>query len=152
MRTCTKCKVEKPLTDYYKHKKGKDGFSYDCKSCIKQQSKDHHKKYQQTHKGKESHKKSCFQWNTKKQGVYGWFDEDIALYIGQSKRLLSRISTHKSWLKNPNIKHNHPELYGALRQHKNASIRIIEECPPEVLLEREQYYINKLKPKYNTYE
>ena len=33
MKTCTKCKVEKPKTEFYKHKGAKDGLTYRCKSC-----------------------------------------------------------------------------------------------------------------------
>lgn len=33
MKTCVKCNIDKPLTDYYKNKKRKDGFDYYCKEC-----------------------------------------------------------------------------------------------------------------------
>ena len=39
-------------------------------------------------------------------------------------------------------------LYPQLRKHQ-CDIRIIEQCESEVLLEREQYYIDALKPLYN---
>lgn len=32
-KKCTKCNTDKPLTDYYPHKKGKFGFRPVCKSC-----------------------------------------------------------------------------------------------------------------------
>ena len=35
MKTCSKCKVEKQLTEFSKHKRCKDGFRYNCKSCVK---------------------------------------------------------------------------------------------------------------------
>jgi hypothetical protein len=152
MRTCSKCQQVKSLNEFYKHKKGKDGFSYDCKFCIKQQSKDHHKKYQQTCKGKENHKKSCFQWNYKKQGIYEWYENNTSLYIGKSVVLNSRISYHKANIKKVNLNHPHFELYEALRQHQNPQIRIIEECSAEKLLERENYYIDIKKPLYNKFK
>jgi len=33
MKTCTKCKIEKPSTEFYNTKKNKDGKSYYCKEC-----------------------------------------------------------------------------------------------------------------------
>ena len=34
MKTCTKCKVEKDLGEFYKHKGRKDGLQDECKSCV----------------------------------------------------------------------------------------------------------------------
>jgi len=39
MKVCSKCNTEKPLTDYYGHKKGKDGFDSYCKKCILEKRK-----------------------------------------------------------------------------------------------------------------
>jgi hypothetical protein len=36
MKKCSKCKVEKPLSDFHKDKNRKDGHSYRCKSCKKE--------------------------------------------------------------------------------------------------------------------
>lgn len=33
-KICTKCKVDKPLTEYYKTKRSKDGLQPACKSCM----------------------------------------------------------------------------------------------------------------------
>lgn len=33
MKTCTKCKIEKPLEEFSKHRKNKDGLQYKCKTC-----------------------------------------------------------------------------------------------------------------------
>lgn len=41
MKTCTKCKESKSLTEYYKHKTNKDGVAGSCKTCQLNQ----HKKY-----------------------------------------------------------------------------------------------------------
>ena len=35
MKTCTKCGVEKPLTEYHKAKGNKDGYENRCKQCKK---------------------------------------------------------------------------------------------------------------------
>jgi hypothetical protein len=39
MKVCFKCKVNKPLTDYYKHKGMSDGYLGKCKDCTKKDSK-----------------------------------------------------------------------------------------------------------------
>jgi len=49
MKTCTKCKQEKPLSDYYKTKqKNKSGIAYyaksHCKICTRKRTSAHHKK------------------------------------------------------------------------------------------------------------
>jgi hypothetical protein len=32
-KLCCHCKIEKPLSEYYKNKSTRDGYSYDCKHC-----------------------------------------------------------------------------------------------------------------------
>ena len=36
MKTCSKCKVEKPLSGFNKHSSNKDGHQYQCKECRKE--------------------------------------------------------------------------------------------------------------------
>ena len=160
-KCCTKCSVEKPLTEFYKHKKMLDGLENHCKQCRNLNSKIYYstnldscknvrKEYQKNNFGK--WKGYIKKWATKKSGVYEWYEGDISLYIGQSKQLNQRLSNHKSYFNNPELaKKNktHGYLYPLLRQHQNPQIHIIEECSPEILLEREQYYIDIKKPLYN---
>ena len=37
-KTCTKCGVEKPLTEFGKHRLSKDGHAYRCKECARKHS------------------------------------------------------------------------------------------------------------------
>ena len=39
MKTCTKCKIEKPFEAFSKNKKSKDGHAWECKECIKTRAK-----------------------------------------------------------------------------------------------------------------
>ena len=39
MKTCTRCKVEKPLTEYHKNKRNADGHLNVCKVCMKKTKK-----------------------------------------------------------------------------------------------------------------
>lgn len=52
-KICTKCKENKPLEDYYKDAKAKNGRTAECKSCIIVRNK----KYAKTDKGKATHAK-----------------------------------------------------------------------------------------------
>ena len=187
-KCCTKCSVEKPLTEFYRSKTNIDGLQGKCKICSnehrkqwrlknpekiqqwKQNNPDYLKQWNQNNSNYmkqwnqnnsekvkqwklnnpdkiKAHKKK---WATKKSGIYEWYEGDICLYVGQSTWLLSRICSHKYWLKNPSSARKSTQyLYEALRQHQNPQIHIIEECSPEILLEREQYYIDIKKPLYN---
>lgn len=38
-KICTKCKKKKPLSDFHRNRKSKDGYHYRCKICIKEYDK-----------------------------------------------------------------------------------------------------------------
>lgn len=67
-------------------------------------------------------------------------------YIGQSKNIKKRLYNHRY----PGI---HSERFESDIQRygwDNFSFEVIEECPETELIEREAFYIEKLKPTYNT--
>tara|TARA_R110001632_G_scaffold232527_1_gene373531 strand:- start:441 stop:974 length:534 start_codon:yes stop_codon:yes gene_type:complete len=165
MKCCGKCKADKPLIEFYKDKKSRDGRQNRCKLCNKVNNKQYNidnPNYQkQYHLDNPEYKK---QWNednpkydknhkSSEPTVYGLYDGDTCLYIGQSIQLTGRWAKHKTLIKNPDTvsKHhsNHVDLYNNIRSHSNVDYRIIEEVSPEVLLQREQYYIDAYKPLYN---
>jgi len=43
MKKCSKCKIEKPYSEFSKHKKKKDGYQPFCKSCNKEYKKQYQK-------------------------------------------------------------------------------------------------------------
>jgi predicted GIY-YIG superfamily endonuclease len=105
--------------------------------------------YQQT---KEMSKKAKKRWLNKLQGVYKISSNNLVLYVGQSKQLNGRIDKHKHHIKNPNSKGiKQKKLYDTINtQYPNYTISIIEECSVDKLIERENYWINELKPILNT--
>ena len=133
MKTCSKCSIEKPLTEFWIKQKW-------CKECKIQYRKNNQQQHYQNNQ----------KYIYKKQGIYEWYENDICLYVGQSIRLNSRMESHRYWFKNPHMAPKSQQyLYTLLNQHLNPSIRVVEECLPEVLLEREKHYINIKNPLYN---
>lgn len=73
------------------------------------------------------------------------------LYVGSTAKtgFLKRWDKHKQDL---NLKKHHSiVLQRAWNKYgnQNFNFKIIENCIPEICLEREQYYIDTLKPEYN---
>jgi len=44
MKTCSKCNIKKPLSDFYKHPNTKDGLDYSCKQCKLEYAKEYRNK------------------------------------------------------------------------------------------------------------
>ena len=130
MKTCKKCGEIKPHTEYYQKKNGV--FQARCKPCYKLQNKENAIKNQ-------TYRKAVLKYANKwGKGVYGIFENGICLYVGESSQLKHRFIHHISL--NSNIKDR-------LANHSGFVIGIIEQT--ENHKEREQHYINKLKPLYN---
>lgn len=73
-------------------------------------------------------------------------------YIGSSKCLASRLSVYYSKQAMFNkLSTRRSIIYKALLKHgyNNFSVDILEFCEIDVLVEREQYYLNTLKSEYN---
>ncbi len=71
------------------------------------------------------------------------------VYIGSAKSVKERMIRHKYHL-NKN-KHNNSKLQRFVNKYgiNTLNVEILEKCAVEVLLEREQYYLDTLKPWYN---
>ena len=149
MKTCNKCNIKKPLNEYYTCKGG-DGHQKICKSCWKQRNLENATKgkYWKKLNSKPSSLKAKSKWSNKYQGVYALYDSGVCLYVGESKRINHRIADHFSYTRNLKcIESKKNKLYDFLHQYPNYVAGIIEICDNHK--EREKYYINKLKPKYN---
>lgn len=91
-------------------------------------------------------KRSIYYDNKNKSGVYRWINLITGeSYVGSSICLSRRFSYYygknikKSGISNAIFK------YG----HYNFSLDIIEYCNKDIIIKREQYYIDLLKPEYN---
>lgn len=91
--------------------------------------------------------------NKKKSGIYRWNNLITGKsYVGSSKCLASRLSIYYSKKAMLNkLKTRISIIYSALLKHGygNFSVDILEYCEVNILIKREQYYIDLLKPKYN---
>ena len=83
-----------------------------------------------------------------KSGIYKITSTNTAhFYIGSSQNLSKRKSDHFSLLK----RKQHPNKYlqRVFDKYQDLSFEVIEECTTDLLIVREQHYIDTLKPKYN---
>jgi len=91
--------------------------------------------------------------NKKKSGIYCITNLiNGKTYIGSSINLTSRLSIYyskKAMLSKLNTRKS--IIYSAILKHDylNFSLDIFEYCEINILIEREQYYLDLLKPEYN---
>jgi group I intron endonuclease len=89
--------------------------------------------------------------NKNKCGVYRWISKiNGKSYVGSSVSLSNKFSTYYSLNSLIKVKGS-IIIYRALLKYgySNFSVDILEYCERNTLMEREQYYINILKPEYN---
>ena len=88
--------------------------------------------------------------NKDKSGIYMWTNKITGdFYIGQSSNLARRLKKYfyPSYLKS---KENFIISRALIKYgYSNFSLTILEYCNKSELLNREQYYLDKLGPKYN---
>jgi hypothetical protein len=90
--------------------------------------------------------------NRKKVGVYLWINnENGNKYIGSSVSLSVRMYTYYSL--RSLAKSNRPIDRALLKYgFSKFSLYILEYCTSENVIEREQYYLDKIQPEYNIVE
>jgi hypothetical protein len=73
-KICSKCKIEKSLTEFCKSKNRKDSLSYYCKQCSKQFNKqfcadhpDYYRQYYSNHKEEENQRSKQYRLNNKEK-------------------------------------------------------------------------------------
>ena len=81
----------------------------------------------------------------KKTGIYQIKNTtNNKVYVGSSTNIDARWKAHKLLLRK--LKHHSPKLQNSVNKHgiENFIFEVIEECSKELLIEREQYWIDKL--------
>lgn len=98
-----------------------------------------------------SEKISILTDNKGKSGVYKWTNQvNGKIYIGSSVDLSKRLRNYFNISYLTGFK-DIMIIYRALLAHgfDNFTLEILEHCKPSELINREQYYIDLLKPEYN---
>lgn len=98
-------------------------------------------------------KHKIYEENKRKSGIYKWINLITnKSYVGSSKDLACRFSKYYSikYIKNT-LENGSSIIYSALLKYgySKFSLDILEYCEPNILIEREQYYMDILKPEYN---
>ena len=91
--------------------------------------------------------------NIKKTGIYRWTNTITGKsYIGSSINLSKRLNDYLNiTFLNKELKKGRSIICSALLKHGYSKFKldILEYCDPSILIEREQYYFDNLKPEYN---
>ena len=98
-----------------------------------------------------SNVKIIFKENKGKSGIYRWNNLITgASYVGSAVDLSRRFRDYFS-LKfiNKEILKNNSVIYRVLLKYGYFNLEILEYCDKISIIEREQYYIDNLKPEYN---
>ena len=99
----------------------------------------------------ESEKSSIYASNRNKSGIYLWRNKiNGKTYIGSSANLTKRLKNYFNESYITRLK-DFMIIYKALLAYgyENFTLEILEYCDPASILEREQYYLDTLKPEYN---
>lgn len=85
-----------------------------------------------------------------KSGIYCIVNTDNQKkYVGSSKNIYQRLQKHRAYLRK-NM-HENKKLQNSWNKHREDSFQyyILEFCPEDMLIEREQFYVDTIKPWYN---
>lgn len=135
---------------------GLDNFSFEIleeceKQNLYQKEQDYIDLYNPTYNiNRKVYNKNSYYQKSKISGIYKIINNITGdFYIGSSKNIKERWRTHKkqiTWKLRPS------KLYEAFQQYglNNFTFLILENCDSNILKEKEQYYINKYHPIYNT--
>jgi hypothetical protein len=106
MKECSKCKIEKESSEFFKDKYKKDGLTYNCKACNKKYSKQYYqenayklKKYSKQHYQENAEQKK--QYNKKhreslKDGFHHVYYLPNHNYVGTTDLIVKRMTNHRS--------------------------------------------------------
>lgn len=96
-------------------------------------------------------KATILKQNKSKSGIYRWVNViNDKSYIGSSINLGRRFKEYYNYSHISKVKRNFP-IHSALLKYGYSSFKleILEYCEQSVLIKKEQYYLDNLKPEYN---
>jgi len=105
-----------------------------------------------TYANVDTNRSTIFKENRNKSGVYRWVNKiNGKSYIGSSMSLSNTFTIYYSLSSLKRKVKGSIIIYRALLKYgySNFSLDILEYCESNVLIKREQYYINLLNPEYN---
>ena len=167
-KICSKCKVEKPLSEFHKQKLGKYGVNNQCKHCIGEYyEKNKERLIEKQHKYYENNREKCletchaYRMNNKKRT----FKNNRDYYKANKEQILSQCKgyrnatseTRKAWFKEyaktekrKATRYKANQKYKALK--RNATI---QDFSPIEVLKRDGYICQlcrkKTRPDWNQY-
>jgi group I intron endonuclease len=101
----------------------------------------------------ELQRKQILEENKGKPGIYLWINKSNGKsYVGSAIDLKNRLKNYYSLnLMGTRIKLGQSAIYSAILKygHSNFKLEILEYCDSSEVIEREKYYFNLLRPKYN---
>ncbi len=150
IKTCTKCKVTKPVEDFCTDRSRTDGLTSHCKLCRKISET----KYRNTSQGKKKHVANVKRYYVKKGGskfraetnlfrLYGVTPEQFNKLYVEQEGCCAICGTHQSEFKRAlSVDHNHKTkvIRGLLCNNCNMAIGKLQENP--ILLRKAADYLD----------
>lgn len=139
-KKCSHCKKIKPISEFYKNRVTKDGFSNQCKiCCIKNQKlyrqspkgKAVQKRYKQSEKGKISNKRYSTSQTRRNTSSRYYYSEKGQIYHKNYRKTpkykeRSKIAATKSQTKNPQKWHARHTVNNAVRDGKLIKLSLLK--------------------------
>jgi DNA mismatch repair ATPase MutL len=123
MKTCTKCKIEKPLNEFHNKKSSKDGKNSRCKKCRNESNREYSKFNSNKIKKKREENKE-------------YYSEYSKRYYENNKEKIKKKS--KKW-------------QSENKEHRKEYLRKYSEENRESLREKKRDYVNKDKDRWREY-
>ena len=102
MKKCFKCEIEKPLSEFYKHKKMADGYINKCKSCTKidsikrynELSKDQEWVEKERKRSREKYRRLNYKEKYKDKSHRPWADSHVIKNLSRKFGLPKGVECH----------------------------------------------------------
>ncbi len=91
MKVCTKCKLEKEFSEFYKRENSKDGYRNECKDCYKKNSKEYSKEYHSKNRDIRLKNQKIYYLNNKEKIL----EKTILYYYNNREKMLKCSKKYK---------------------------------------------------------